>query len=64
MKIKDYRASFHLSQNELAKKIKVAPSTVGMWETGKSVPRPSKLIKLADIFGVTVDELLREGVKK
>ena len=31
------------------------------WETGQSVPDLDKIIKLADLFGVTVDELVREG---
>ena len=31
------------------------------WETGQSVPELDKLIKLADLFGVSVDQLVREG---
>jgi len=34
---------------------------VSKWETGQSVPDLDKIIKLADLFGVTVDELVREG---
>lgn len=52
------------SQLELSKRLGVKRTTVAMWENGTNVPRPAKLIQLAEIFGVTVDELLREGVKK
>lgn len=47
-----------LTQEELAKKLSVDRSTVAKWETEKSLPRAGVLIKLAKIFGCTVDELL------
>ena len=31
------------------------------WETNQSVPDLDKIIRLADLFGVTVDQLVREG---
>ena len=59
-----FRKKKDISQSELSLKMGVSQQLVSKWETGKSVPRPAMLIKLADIFGVTVDELLREGVKQ
>lgn len=32
--------------------------SVSKWETGQSVPELDKLIKLADLFGVSVDALV------
>jgi len=50
-----------LSQEDLAAKLEVSRQSVSKWETGQSVPDLDKIIKLSDLFGVTVDELVREG---
>ena len=50
-----------LSQEDLAEQMGVSRQSVSKWETGQSVPDLDKIIKLADLFGVTVDELVREG---
>ena len=60
-KILSLRTGLGLSQEELAGKLEVSRQSVSKWETGQSVPDLDKLIKLADLFGVTVDELVREG---
>ena len=57
--IKHFRDAAGMTQMELAEKINVSPSTVGMWEIGTNKPRAEKLIQLAKLFGCTVDELLR-----
>lgn len=49
-----------LSQGDLAEKLNVSRQSVSKWETGQSVPDLDKIIKLADLFGVTVDDLVRE----
>ena len=46
-------------QEDVASALGVDRSSVAKWETGKAVPRATMLIKLADLFGCTVDELLR-----
>lgn len=55
------RTERDLSQEDLAAKLEVSRQSVSKWETGQSVPDLDKIIKLADLFGVTVDELVREG---
>ena len=50
-----------LSQEDLAQRLEVSRQSVSKWETGQSVPDLEKIIKLADLFGVSVDELVREG---
>ena len=59
MNVKIFRMSSNLTQEEVAKELGIQRSTVAMWETGKSVPRTELLPKLAELFGCTVDELLR-----
>lgn len=45
---------------EVMKHMGVSDAAVYMWETGETTPRPDKLVKLAEFYGVTVDELLRK----
>ena len=60
-KIYTLRTRLGLSQEELAEKLGVSRQSVSKWETGQSLPDLEKIIKLADLFGVSVDELVREG---
>lgn len=60
-KITALRGERKLSQGDLAEKLEVSRQSVSKWETGQSVPELDKLIKLADLFGVSVDALVREG---
>lgn len=60
MKLKELRQAKKLTQIEIAKELEVSHTTVSMWETGAALPRAGKLIKLADILGCTVDELLKD----
>ena len=46
------------SQGELAKKLEVSPSAVGMYEQGRREPSNGVLLRLSELFGVTVDYLL------
>jgi DNA-binding XRE family transcriptional regulator len=56
-KIKELREAKGLSQNNLAKKIGVHNSNVCHWETGRCEPNLFSCICLADVFGVSLDEL-------
>lgn len=47
------------SQEELAEKIGVSRQTLSKYETGESLPDIEKCRLLADLFGVTVDDLIR-----
>lgn len=60
-KITALRGERKLSQGDLAEKLEVSRQSVSKWETGQSVPELDKLIRLADLFGVSVDALVREG---
>lgn len=48
-----------LTQAELAEKMNVSDKTISKWETGKGFPETTLLVPLADIFGISVDDLLR-----
>ncbi|MFS0973320.1 helix-turn-helix domain-containing protein [Enterococcus avium] len=47
-----------LSQMQLAKDLKVATSTLGMWETGKRGLKDDTIKMIAEYFGVSSDYLL------
>jgi len=51
------------SQEELAVRLNVVRQTVSKWEKGLSVPDADLLIALADIFEVSVSELLGERIE-
>lgn len=56
--LKQLRKSRGLSQEELAIRLNVVRQTISKWEKGISVPDADMLIKIADIFEVSVSELL------
>ncbi|MBO8138288.1 MAG: helix-turn-helix domain-containing protein [Desulfotomaculum sp.] len=57
-RLRELRAEQHLTQQDLAKLLKVSPSTIGMYEQGRRDPDTSTVNFLADYFGVTTDYLL------
>ena len=57
-RIKELRKANGLTQAELAKKLNVSASTVGMYEQGRREPDSEMLAKISDIFDVTIDYLL------
>ncbi|MCH5299330.1 MAG: helix-turn-helix transcriptional regulator [Ruminococcus sp.] len=54
-----YRKKFGFSQEELAEKIGVSRQAVSKWERAEAAPDTDNLIILAEVYGVTIDELLR-----
>ena len=48
----------HMSQDELADQIGVSRQTLSKYETGESLPDIERCKRLADVFGVTVDDLI------
>ena len=56
--LKELRNSNHFTQKQLAEKLGVNQSNVSDWENDVSRPEYENLILLADIFDVSLDELL------
>lgn len=61
--LKELRENAGLSQRELAERIGVRQSTVGMWENGKNKPEYKRLLTLAELFGVDVNYLVGDDQK-
>lgn len=58
--LKVLRNKQQLTQFELSKKLKLDRATYASYETGRTCPSIPTLINLADIFNVTVDQLIRK----
>lgn len=56
--IKQLRSENNMTQKQLAEKLFITDKAVSKWERGLSMPDVSLLSSIADIFGVTVSELL------
>lgn len=49
------------SQEQLADKIGIARQTISKWETGQAVPELNGLIQLSNLYGVTIDRMVKEN---
>lgn len=58
-KLKQERKKLNLSQEDLAKKITITRQSISKWEREKGYPNIETLIKLSELFDITVDELLK-----
>ena len=47
-----------LNQAELAQRLRISPSAVGMYEQGRREPSADTLVAMAQLFGVSTDYLL------
>lgn len=52
------RIAAGLTQSEVARRLEIDQSAVSRWENGKRIPRGTLLVKVADLYGCTIDELL------
>lgn len=55
--IYEFRISKNLSQGDLAELLDVSRQSVSKWETETAIPDLDKLVKMCEVFGVTLDEL-------
>ena len=59
-KLLSLRRKSGFSQEELAEKLNVSRQAVSRWEMGETMPDAKNLLELSDIFGVSIDSLLRD----
>lgn len=58
IRIAELRKSRHMSQGDLAQLLGVTFQSVSKWETGKNYPDLPLLVQMADLFEVSLDNLL------
>ena len=56
--LKELRKEKNLTQEQLAERLHVSGRTVSRWETGKNMPDISTLVDLAELYGVSVTEIM------
>lgn len=59
-KLKSARNEAKFTQEEIAEKLGVSRQTISNWENSKSYPDIISVIKLSDIYSITLDALLKE----
>lgn len=59
-KLHELRVSRNISQKELAESLGVAQSSINYWEKGQRDPSITMVKKLADYFGISVDDFLSD----
>ena len=59
-KLKQKRNEAGYSQEILAEKIGVSRQTVSNWENNRSYPDIGSVLRLSDLYGISLDELLKE----
>ena len=62
-KLYEHRKNKGWSQEEFAEKLNVSRQTVSKWEIGKAVPELDKLIKISDIYQISIDELVKDNIE-
>ena len=62
-RIKKYRNELNMSQETLAEKIYVTRQTISNWENDKNYPDINSLIRMSELFNVSVDTLLKGDVE-
>lgn len=62
-KLKKARISSGLTQEKVAEEIQVSRQTLSNWENEKSYPDIISVIKLSDLYNISLDELLKGDSK-
>lgn len=58
-KLKEARTKEGLTQEEVAEAIQVSRQTISNWENEKSYPDIVSVIKLSDLYNISLDKLLQ-----
>lgn len=59
-RLKALRKKRGYSQQQMAQKLHLTQGAISQWENGLTVPAADQLLSLAEVFGVSVDEILRD----
>ena len=57
--LREMREKKGLTQKDLADRLSLSDKTISKWETERSIPDVFTLLKIAELFDCTLDDLLR-----
>ena len=58
-KIKEARTALSITQEQAAEQLLVSRQTISSWENGKSLPDIVSVIKMSELYHLSLDELLK-----
>lgn len=62
-KLKDARLRAKLTQEQVAERLFVSRQTISNWENEKTYPDIVSVVKLSDLYSISLDKLLRGDIK-
>jgi glycerol-3-phosphate dehydrogenase (NAD(P)+) len=62
--LSELRKYYKLTQDELASKLGVSRQAVSKWETGSSVPDIELLVQISDLYGISVNDIIKADILK
>ncbi len=62
--IKSLRIENNMSQKELADRIPINREAISKWECGRTIPDSQTLLRLSEIFNVSIDEIIHGELKQ
>ncbi len=63
-KIRELRKQHHMTQSQLAERLNVSTSAVGMYEQGRREPDNATLLKLCEVLHTSSDDLLGKAAEQ
>jgi len=63
-RLKFHRKKAGFSQSSLAELLQISRQSISKWENGRGYPGLDNLILLSELYGLSVDDLLKEKLKK
>ena len=62
-RLKNARSEHGLTQEQVAEELGVSRQSISNWENNRSYPDIVSVIKLSDLYSISLDELLKEDKK-
>lgn len=62
--LSELRKYYKLTQDELASKLGVSRQAVSKWETGSSIPDIELLVQISDLYGASVNDIIKADISK
>ena len=62
--ITELRKYYKITQDELASRLGVTRQAVSKWETGVAIPDIELLMQLSDIYGISVNDIVKADISK
>lgn len=58
-RLRELRKKANITQTELSERLGITQGSISLWESGETKPDVENLLKISEIFGCTVDSLLK-----